>query len=263
MGGVHRVLALKLLRCGSSKHVHVERETTRAGGRSRSRGAGTGYRLCISYRLSTGDGSKTNRTWSALVLDNRSGRSLHTRSSLMQGGMRMWRRRLRRRHVRSRRRFHFRSRFIGPPWVCISMNARVPSELVRPRETLVAAGESAGVGFLAGVGSDVAGLMLEAVECLITHRTFVGTRQLLRGVCARSRRSSRGCCLRWQGLGLRELGHVLYGEHLRSRVDVVDGVRKSCRRAGLAHLNEERKRRSRRRGKAGAGWVVGFMAEAE
>lgn len=52
----------------------------------------------------------------------------------------------------------------------------VAGELIGARETLVAVGEVARVGLLAGVGADVAGLVLEAEERFVAEMALVWTR---------------------------------------------------------------------------------------
>lgn len=49
----------------------------------------------------------------------------------------------------------------------------MPGELVGAGEALLAAGEGAGVGLLAGVGADVPGLVFETVEGSVAERAFV------------------------------------------------------------------------------------------
>lgn len=58
----------------------------------------------------------------------------------------------------------------------------VPSQLVRARESLCAAGKGAGVRLLARVGSDVASLVLQAVEGLVAERALVGPGKILSGL---------------------------------------------------------------------------------
>ena len=53
------------------------------------------------------------------------------------------------------------------------------SQLVGPAEAFGASRKGASVRFLARVGSDVSGLMLEAVKGLIAEGAFVGSRQVL------------------------------------------------------------------------------------
>ena len=62
--------------------------------------------------------------------------------------------------------------------VWVAVYPGVPGELVRSAEALGAAGELADVRLLAGVGSDVSRLVLEAMEGLVAQGTFVGTRQI-------------------------------------------------------------------------------------
>lgn len=52
-------------------------------------------------------------------------------------------------------------------------------QLVRARKALLAGGEGALVGTLAGVGADVASLVLKAVEGLVADVASVGTRSVL------------------------------------------------------------------------------------
>lgn len=68
---------------------------------------------------------------------------------------------------------------VASPGVGVVVYPRVAGELVRAGEALCAAGELAGVGLLSSVGADVTGLVLKAVEGLVTERAFVGTRQVL------------------------------------------------------------------------------------
>lgn len=66
--------------------------------------------------------------------------------------------------------------------VGIVVNPRVPSQLVRARKLLAASGVLACMGLLASMSTNVASLVLETMEGLITERTLVGTRQLVRGL---------------------------------------------------------------------------------
>lgn len=63
--------------------------------------------------------------------------------------------------------------------VRVVVNAGVSSQLVGARETLRAAWELAGMWFLTRVSADVASLMLETVEGLVTQRALVGSGQVL------------------------------------------------------------------------------------
>lgn len=56
------------------------------------------------------------------------------------------------------------------------MGLHVASELIRAREALVAVGEVARMGLLAGVGANVAGLVLEAEEGFVTEMALVRAR---------------------------------------------------------------------------------------
>jgi hypothetical protein len=58
------------------------------------------------------------------------------------------------------------------------MDPRVPGQLVGSGEALGAALELAGVRLLAGMGSNVSGLVLEAVEGLVAERALVGTGEI-------------------------------------------------------------------------------------
>lgn len=53
------------------------------------------------------------------------------------------------------------------------MDSGMSGELVGPREPLVASWKRARMRFLPRVGSDVAGLVLEPMEGLVAHWTFV------------------------------------------------------------------------------------------
>lgn len=68
---------------------------------------------------------------------------------------------------------------ITPPRVWIVVYPRMPRQFVRSGETLRTAGKLTGVWLLAGVSSNMSGLMLETVKGLIAQRTLVGTRQIL------------------------------------------------------------------------------------
>ncbi len=52
------------------------------------------------------------------------------------------------------------------------------SKFIGSTKSFGAARELAGVWLFAGVRSDMAGLVLESVECLVAQRTFVGARQV-------------------------------------------------------------------------------------
>lgn len=56
---------------------------------------------------------------------------------------------------------------------------RVPGELVGPTEAFRASGEGAGMWLLASMGANMARLMLQAVEGLLTQRALVRARQIL------------------------------------------------------------------------------------
>jgi hypothetical protein len=58
----------------------------------------------------------------------------------------------------------------------------VTGQLVGSAEALGASGESAGMGLLARVRSDVSSLMLEAVEGLVAQGALVGAGHLARAV---------------------------------------------------------------------------------
>lgn len=62
--------------------------------------------------------------------------------------------------------------------VGVVVDSRVPGELVGAGELLGAAGELACVRLLAGVGADMSGLVLEAVEGLVAEGALVRARQL-------------------------------------------------------------------------------------
>ena len=66
--------------------------------------------------------------------------------------------------------------------VGIVVYPRVTSQLVGARELLAASGELTGVRLLAGVGSDVPGLVLETVEGLVAHGALVGSGELSRSI---------------------------------------------------------------------------------
>lgn len=57
--------------------------------------------------------------------------------------------------------------------IWVSVNARMSGEFVGPRESLVAAWKRARMRFLSCVGPNVAGLVLEAMEGLVAHGTFI------------------------------------------------------------------------------------------
>lgn len=67
---------------------------------------------------------------------------------------------------------------VAPTRVGVVVYSRVTSEFVGSAEALGASGELAGVGLLASVGTDVSGLMLEAVEGLVAERTLVRARKI-------------------------------------------------------------------------------------
>jgi len=60
--------------------------------------------------------------------------------------------------------------------VGIRVDTGMTSQFVRAAEALCTAGISAGVRLLSGVGPDVPGLVLEAMECLVAQVTLIGTR---------------------------------------------------------------------------------------
>lgn len=68
---------------------------------------------------------------------------------------------------------------VSPPGVRVVVYPRVPSQLIAAGEFLGAAGEVARVGLLAGVCANVPGLVLQAVEGLVTERALVGARQFI------------------------------------------------------------------------------------
>ena len=68
---------------------------------------------------------------------------------------------------------------VAPARVGVVVDARVPGQLVGAAEAFGAAREGAGVGLLSGVGADVTGLVLEAVEGLLAQRALVGPWQVL------------------------------------------------------------------------------------
>jgi hypothetical protein len=79
---------------------------------------------------------------------------------------------------------------VAPARVGVVMYPGVTSQLVWARELLAAAGELAGVRLLSSVRSNMAGLVLQAMEGLVAERTFVWPGQLvrrLRGLSARKR----------------------------------------------------------------------------
>lgn len=62
---------------------------------------------------------------------------------------------------------------VAPPRVGVGVDARVPGELVGPAEAFCASGIPADMRLLASVGADVPGLVLQAVEGLVTERALV------------------------------------------------------------------------------------------
>lgn len=71
---------------------------------------------------------------------------------------------------------------VASPRVGVVVYPGVPGELVGAAEAFRASGESAGVRLLSSVGPDVAGLVLETVEGLLTQRALVRARKVLAGV---------------------------------------------------------------------------------
>lgn len=92
-------------------------------------------------------------------------------------------------------------------------------QLIAAREPLAATRECASVGLLAGVSANVPGLVLQAVEGLITQRALVGARQLVRAL---------GLLGAWQRAVRLDVGHSsgshVAGFSLLLRGRVVDGV---------------------------------------
>lgn len=60
----------------------------------------------------------------------------------------------------------------------VGMNANVAGEFIASAETLFATGMCADVGFLAGMGANVSGLVFETVKGTGTERALVRTRDL-------------------------------------------------------------------------------------
>lgn len=58
--------------------------------------------------------------------------------------------------------------------VWVGVDPQVSGQLVRTRKALVTTGKQTQMGFLARVGPDMPGLVLEPVEGLVTHGTPVG-----------------------------------------------------------------------------------------
>lgn len=96
--------------------------------------------------------------------------------------------------VRARDRGH-RLRLVSPPRVGIIVNPRVARQLIRATETLGAARELARMGLFAGMGPNVAGLMLEAVKGPVAQRALVGSREIWSNLF---RRWPRTLHERWQ-----------------------------------------------------------------
>lgn len=63
--------------------------------------------------------------------------------------------------------------------VGVVVDSRVPGQFIGARELFAATRELAGVWFLTRVSADMSCLVLEAMECLVTERTFVRTRKLI------------------------------------------------------------------------------------
>lgn len=115
----------------------------------------------------------------------------------------------------SRRRFLVIS--VSTTLFRVGMDTDVASELVASAEALLASWMGADVRFFAGVGPNMSGLVLEAIESTRAERTLVGTRDLglVDGVVAGSQGSSvdaRIChvCGSWLG----HIGCVLSADML-------------------------------------------------
>ena len=125
---------------------------------------------------------------------------------------------------------------------------RVPGELVGPAESFGASGERACMGLLAGMGADVTGLVLEAVEGLLAQRTLVGAGQVLTGLVVGLRSGlEKGSHQAHRGRrhgGVRGSGWRVVGEGgVRGRgwlgevvVEDAGEVSKTCRRVGVLHV---------------------------
>lgn len=68
---------------------------------------------------------------------------------------------------------------VTSPRVWVIVNSGMSSQFVRTAESFRAARECAGVWLFPGMGSDMAGLMLEAVEAAAADWTFVRSRHFL------------------------------------------------------------------------------------
>lgn len=66
--------------------------------------------------------------------------------------------------------------------VGVVMYPRVASQLIRAGELLAASRKLAGMGFLASVGSDMSGLMLQTVERLVAHGALVRSGKFRRSI---------------------------------------------------------------------------------
>lgn len=70
-------------------------------------------------------------------------------------------------------------RLVAASRVGVVVDSRVPCKLVGATETLRTARELAGVRLLAGMRSDMPGLMLQTVKSAVTERALVRSRQIL------------------------------------------------------------------------------------
>lgn len=68
---------------------------------------------------------------------------------------------------------------VVPSRVGVVVNPRMTGELVRATEALRAAGELAGMRFLARMRANMSGLVLQAVEGTVAERALVRAREIL------------------------------------------------------------------------------------
>jgi hypothetical protein len=70
---------------------------------------------------------------------------------------------------------------VAPAGVGVVVDPRMPSEFVGSAEALRASREGTSMRLLASVGADMASLVFQAMEGLLTERTFVRAREISRG----------------------------------------------------------------------------------